>query len=229
MIETIKPPLQFYTDALVKDDPLAIARYGDGEWSVIVQNRKKCVGQSLNLPGLQEAMVKSIVKAPCDPHYIMACHADQAQGNIEGWLAQNQPSWLKWYDNRTFYLASYRGQLFPFVDALRKLSVPRVVVGPPHLRRLKAFQIDQFIEIPAVDAWNDIKRILAECKKVEGKVLFSISAGPASSPLVWSLFQAKPESWILDLGSLWDIYVGKKSRPYHGKMTKEIIRRNLKG
>jgi len=231
MIDVFEPGIGFYVDYLVNDKPFSLARYGDGEWSVIVQNRGKCVGQSLNLPGLRLATIRSIKKAHQDPRYIMACHPKQSQGNIEEWLVQHQPPWLRWKDTRTFYYASFYGKLFPFVDAIRKLNVPRVVVGPPHLRQLhsKVFKVDQFIEIPPVDAWRSKDRILDECKKVKGKVMFSISAGPTSSPLVWELFQEKPESFIMDLGSLWDVYVGKPSRSYHAKMSKEIKRCNLQG
>jgi len=34
-------------------------------------------------------------------------------------------------------------------------------------------------------------------------------------------------SWLIDFGSLWDVYCGKRSRRYHKRMGKGVIRENL--
>ena len=229
MIEVIDPGLQFYVDKLNAHEPFAIARYGDGEWSAIVQDRATCVGQRLDLPGLREAMVRSITRAPKDPRYILACHPNQARGNIELWLRTHAPH-AQWYDNRTFYRASMHGELFPFVSALRHLRAPLVVIGPPHLRKLDTIlPVAHFIEIPERDAWPTLSRILDETNQWYG-ACFSISAGPTSSPLVWRMFaRGLGDGWIIDTGSLWDVYCGVKSRSYHNRIDAETLRRNVEG
>ena len=232
MIDVTDPGLSFYVDKLRARQPFSLARYGDGEWSAIVQDRRSCVGQRLDLPGMRDAMMQSIRRAPRDPAYLLACHPNQPRGNIEDWLKENQPAWLKWLDNRTFYYASMRGQLFPFVDALRNLEAPLVIIGPAHLRKLSSIlPVAGFIEIPSTDAWHSFAVILEACEAWRGvPTCFSISAGPTSSPLVWRMFaRGFGDGWLLDVGSLWDIYCGVWSRGYHSRITPEIRRRNLEG
>ena len=231
MIDVTDPGLTFYVDKLRNREPFALVRYGDGEWSAIVQDRASCVGQRLNLPGMREAMMLSIRRAYNDPRYLMACHPNQARGDIEDWLREHQPPFLKWLDNRTLYQASRKGRLYPFVAALRELSASLVIIGPPHLRNLaRVLPYAGFIEIPGVDAWPMLEHILAEAENYRGAV-FSISAGPTSSPLVWRMFARGhcDRGVLLDVGSLWDVYCGKASRGYQYGMKAETIQRNLEG
>lgn len=229
MIAVTEPGLQFYVDKLNARQPFTVVRYGDGEWSSIVQDRATCLKQRLDLPGMREAMMRSITRAPRDERYLLACHPNQARGNIEEWLRDNQPAWLQWYDNRTFYLASLHGKLFPFVQALRNLRVPLVVIGPRHLCRMAEFLPVAFhIEIPGRDAWPQVARILDAADKWSG-ACFSVSAGPTSSPLIWRMFaRGLGDGWIIDAGSLWDVYCGVKSRSYHNRIDAARMRQNLR-
>ncbi len=231
MIDVYDPGLTFYVDKLTRREPFALVRYGDGEWSAIVQDRRSCVGQRLDLPGMREAMMLSIRRAYNDPRYLMACHPNQARGDIEDWLRENQPRWLKWLDNRTLYQASRKGCLFPFVDALRHLDAPLVVIGPAHLAQLEdILPVAAHIEIPGVDAWSRLEHILEAAEAWRGAV-FSISAGPTSSPLVWRMFARGhcDRGVLLDVGSLWDVYCGRASRGYQYGMKPETINANLNG
>jgi len=230
VIETHDPGLQFYVDQLTAAQPFTLVRYGDGEWSSIVGDRPTCIGQRLDLPGLPAAMMDSIRNCPRDDHYYMACHPDQARGNIEAWLKEHQPAWLKWYDNRTLYKASMHGALYPFVAALRTLPVPLVVIGPAHLRKLgDILPVAAFIEIPGVNAWPTVERILDAAQPYAG-ACFSISAGPTSSPLVYRMWRrGLRDGWLLDVGSLWDVFCGKRSRTYHTRIDDAKLRRNLTG
>lgn len=232
MIDVTDPGLSFYVAAIREARPLSVARYGDGEWSAIVRDRQTCIEQRLDLPGMREALMQSITRAPRDPAYWLACHPNQPRGNIEAWLRENQPAWLHWLDNRTFYRASMHGELFPFVDALRTMSAPLVIIGPAHLRKLSAvLPVAGFIEIPPVNAWFEMAAILEACEAWRGiPTCFSISAGPTSSPLVWRLFaRGFGDGWLLDVGSLWDVYCGVKSRSYHNRINAERLWRNLEG
>lgn len=235
MYDIFSPPLQYYVDKLTSGEPFTFIRLGDGEWSAIQQDRAitSSRSQTLNHKSLQQGMIKVITRAPDNPRYILALRQTSYRANITGWLEQNTPAHVRWHDCTVFYKASKKGQLYPFVEALRTLSVPIVVIGPERLKDLdpRVFPIARHVVIPNKNCWALRESILKEALQQE-PALYSITAGPAGKVFAWSLHHhVGKHSWILDLGSLWDVYVGKASRTYHKGMLKNpaIIRRNLTG
>ena len=179
-------------------------------------------------------MIKVIARAPDDPRYILSLRQTSYRANITGWLEQHTPAHVQWHDCTVFYKASKKGQLYPFVKALREIEIPIVVIGPERLQELdpKVFPIARHVVIPNKNCWMLREGILKEALINREPALYSITAGPAAKVFAWSLFQRVGQhSWILDLGSLWDVYVGKASRTYHKGMLKNpvIIKRNLTG
>jgi hypothetical protein len=137
-----------------------------------------------------------------------------------------------WHDCRVFYRYSKHGRLYPLIETLQNLDIPIVVVGPNRLRALhnKAFPIAHFIPIPGQDCYRLKSRLIRQCLAVKGPAFFAFTAGPAAKILIYKLFPPMgKQSFMFDFGSLWDIYVGRATRQYHKKMTRETIRRNLTG
>jgi len=69
-----------------------------------------------------------------------------------------------------------------------------------------------------------IIRALKTCK---APAVVSFSAGPTTKVLIHNLHGRG--HFLIDFGSLWDIYVGKRTRRYHKRITPKVIRRNLTG
>jgi len=100
-----------------------------------------------------------------------------------------------------------------------------VVVGPPWLKGLPF--ADEFVPVRSKDCWQDVDKIE---RRLRGKAdsVISFSAGPAAKVLIWRLWPALGDtSWLIDFGSVWDVYCGKKTRRYHKRVTASIIKRNL--
>lgn len=234
-----KPGLQFYVDKLNSGKKFAFVRYGDADWSTITEHQQQAefggAVHQLDLPGLRAGMIQSICEAPdTDNYYLPTRTGVRKAGTVQYfafllWLMANRLGEIDWHDCNVFAEASKSGKLWPFIEALRGLDVPRVVVGPPWMRKLRAFPIDYFIAIPEYDCWLEFDRILAACLDVPGPVLYSLSAGVAAKALAWNLYQHQADSWILDLGSLWDPFVGVQSRSYHRAITRDVIKSNLGG
>lgn len=230
------PGLQFYVELIEKRLPFTFIRYGDGEWSAIMRDRGRTSSRSQDLTPttLTQMMKKSIYRCPNVGNYFPALRGTSFRAGVQGWLETNQPPYIQWHDCTVFYKASKKGRLYPLIKAVRALGWPIVVVGPERLRKLdgRAFDIAHFVQIPNKNCWTQRKRILAECLQATGPALYSFSAGPATKPLAWQLYGKRGKSsFIIDLGSLWDPYVGKASRTYHKGMLKRpgVIKRNLEG
>ncbi len=232
------PGLGWYVDKINADERYTFIRLGDGEHSAITGDRQRTSSgsQALNIKALQRGMRKVITRAPNSDKYILSIRRTSFRGRhgIKTWLDNNTPPHVTFHDCTVFYKASKKGQLYPFIKALRDLDVPIVMVGPERLRKLhkRVFPIAHFIQIPGRDCFVQKDRILYQCMSVHQPSCFLLTAGPAAKVMAWELHQKRgQDSWILDLGSLWDIYVGKATRTYMKGMRKKpaIIRRNLTG
>lgn len=231
-----RPGLAWYVDRINENKSFTFVRYGDGEWSAILNDGRKMTGTGshrLDLPGMRKQLSQSLMEKSKSKRYIVALRQTALKPNITTWLYQR--GLLKgWHDCTVFYKASRRGQLFPLIEAIRKSELSLVVVGPPHLAKLKTrakLPVERFIPVPKRNCYKVIGKTIDAILDQRGKPLFvSISAGPPGKLIAWRLFKhIGQNSIIIDFGSLWDIYCGVASRHYQRKMKAETIAKNLGG
>lgn len=136
------------------------------------------------------------------------------------WLAEKNLI-INWYDADVMNKASDDGLLLPFIDCLRKRR--SLVVGAAHLSRLRGFPIVSHVECHSTRAFEEIDELEAEiCWRIERRInsekpdTILLSAGQGASPtLVSRLHKEYPDKVVIDVGSLWDPYVGVMSRSGH--------------
>jgi len=113
-------------------------------------------------------------------------------------------------------LCQQRRHAVPLVKQLRAMKV--VVVGPAHLRAVNRtlFPYDHFIEIPLKNCYTARRETEAQVREYfnrSGPAVFAFSASIDHQCSIHRLFPLMgPSSWLIDFGSLWDVYVGVKSR-----------------
>lgn len=101
--------------------------------------------------------------------------------------------------------------------------------GPDHLKKFRGFSIQSFVECHPTEAFEEIdsleQEIVYKLDKTESDMVL-LSAGQGASPsLVSRLHHLCPEINVIDVGSLWDPYVGVMSRSGHKKRGwKEYVR-----
>jgi hypothetical protein len=229
-----QPGLQFYVNKIKQGQPFSFVRYGDGEWSAILADGRQRTGSgshSLTIPQMQADMRKSVLHRHKAANYIMALRQTAMKPPIKKWVRQHAPG-VAWHDCTVFYKASRKGRLYPFIQAVRHADLPVVVVGPPWMRRLngKVFKLADFVDIPARNCYWHKDRIVKRVLSFGKPAIITVSAGPPGKIIVWELFKKiGAHSFIIDLGSLWDVYCGKRSRQYMRGMKPSTIRRNLHG
>jgi hypothetical protein len=181
-------------------------------------------------------MSQVIIQCPNDDNFILSMRPGSQRGGIETWLTSNQPEHIKFHDCRVLYKASKKGNLYPWVRAIRESGLPVVIVGPKRHASLhhRMFEIERHIVIPNKDCF--VKHQTYEQQVVGfGKaavVLFS--AGPAAKVMCHRLFsQVGKQMFLFDVGSLFDPYCQpmKISRQYHKTFRKHphLINKNLTG
>jgi len=230
MFNVLQPGLQFYVDKLNAGQRFSFARYGNGEWECILSlyHRTRSGSQTFT-PDLRAALTATLTTRPATGDHYVALQSvaylerQTLLPRIRPWLAEHAPG-LAWHDGELLPRASRHGRLFPFVAALRDHRV--VVVGPPHLRSLPLAQT--FIPVTPRDCWQDAARLTDTLSAYTNAVIL-FSAGPTAKVLIHRLQPLLPSSWLIDCGSLWDVYCGVNSRSYHRRIDAATLRRNLEG
>lgn len=214
--------------------PFSFVRYGDGEWSAITGDKRRRTSSgshTLIIPQMRQDLRCSVREHHQASNYVMSLRQTAMKPHIRKWINANAPL-VAWHDCTVFYKASRKSQLYPFIEAVRNCGLPIIVVGPPRLRKLNGpvFKLARFVDIPNRDCYHQKKQILKRVLDFGEPAIITISAGPPAKIMVYELYRRIGDhSTVLDLGSLWDVYCGKRSRQYHKSMTKETIRRNLRG
>ena len=207
--------LAYYVAMLEAGQPFSFSRFGDGEWSAILgYSGENCDGHRY-FPELGRDLGAALINKQ-DYQYGMQYRAVKNLGwGIFRYVRRNRIR-MQWHDADVFHYCDNAGTLFPLVRQLRTMRV--VVIGPSHLRRLteKVFTYDHFIEVPLKNCYLEKNRIRDEVKayyEKKGPALFSFSASMTTNVIIHELFPLMgPTCWFLDLGSLWDSYVGVDSR-----------------
>jgi hypothetical protein len=219
-------------DRIKSGIPFSLARYGDGEWSAILNDRRLRTGsgsQALNIPALRRDLRRGITQRPKTDNYFMALRESSIKRSVKQWLNKHAGG-IPWHDCTVFYKASKKGWLNPLIKAFRESELPKIVVGPPWLHKVnRIFPVAVHVRIPARDCYTAKKRIVKQVLAFGKPAIISISAGPTGKVLVRELFwQLGQQSFIIDFGSLWDVYCGRLSRQYMQTMTTETIAKNLR-
>jgi len=187
-------------------------RLGDGEWGCILGTRDSTIsGRQPFTPDLRAAMADVVKNAHGGNCYLsINPRAKVLRGmmpQIRGYVAKHAPDTV-WHWGKLWHQASLDGRIGDIVRALRHQRI--VIVGPHWLRDLPF--VDEFIEVPTRHAWDAYDAIYAQVAQVRDAAI-CISAGVPSRVLVHQLYpEIGDHSWLLDLGTLWDPYCGRKSR-----------------
>lgn len=185
--------------------PFAFSRWGDGEWF----NINKVKGQNCDGNIYYEDLgdeLKKIVSTPQNYHL-------GSQPGIPYSVKESQKYDQKWCNADVFHEASIKGELDSFIQTLRK--TPVVYVGNPDLQPLSF--INTFIPIPYQNVWLDKDSVLESVRNTFSTTpkVYLFSAGMAANVFIDILWKENNTNIYIDVGSVFDPYVGKKTRSYH--------------
>jgi len=87
-----------------------------------------------------------------------------------------------------------------------------------------------FIIIPNTDCYTMKDELIKKILALPRPAFIGFTAGPAAKVMIHQLYPTiGNESFLIDFGSLWDVYVGHRSRKYHKSMMSYTIRKNILG
>lgn len=229
--DIINVPVEVYVEKILAKIPFSFLRFGDGEWFAVYQTRThktncdghrffKEMGQELT-----ECLTNPLPEPAIYGMQNMMLRKDKFRCPLLKWLKKHDVD-IKWYESDVLHNANWDGNLGGFIHALKGHGNV-VVIGPKFLRKLKLFPVKRFVPVPKRDCYLDRHRIMDEILDHEANHpggVFLFSASMATEVMIYQMFpQIGKTATMIDCGSLWDVYVGKRSRKYHGEMTADII------
>lgn len=211
-----------FVGRLETETGFCFARYGDGTFlSLRGSTGVNCDGAKIN--GDQAELIEKSIRDSSITHGI----GDLALSNTKAadWLEEKGID-IEWYDCNVLHLASIRGELYPFIEILQKRR--NILIGPKHLSRFRGFPYYKIIFAHPTEAFYQVDQLETVAERAVDKHqanMVLISAGTAAPVLVSRLHRSHPEINVLDVGSLWDPYVGRLSRKVfrqlgHGRIEK---------
>jgi len=219
--------LDYFVNKIQNGEKFSFSRFGDGEWSaVLLKDGANCDGHNYSKP--LSLALNDALKNPKNYYYGMQDYALKNLGrDIISYIKKEKNS-IEWYNASIFHDANSAGELNTFIKVLRTKRV--VVIGPEYLKNLSLFPVADFVAIPEVncfDAYDEIKTGILDADVSKENTVYLFSASMASNALIHDLYdQLGEENWLLDVGALWDIYVGKQSRSVYSEDWDERIKIN---
>lgn len=211
-------------------EPFSLSRWGDGEWNAVLRqrppDRQNCDGHHF-FSDMSDALENSLRERVSNPQCYNYEIGMQPLGwrlfseQIQAWLTANNAV-APWCNADLMVKPSMVTRLAALQEVLRELQV--IVVGPWHLQGLKTrFPVASFIQVPLKDCWLEYPDILAQTKTAiaaqTGYCAVLVSTGMPAKVLVHDLYRTTIErAAVVDCGSIWDPYCGRRTRSYHSRM-----------
>lgn len=215
------------------ETPFALARYGDGEWLCALGDEgATCDGQPYT-PALSDELRDSLANENM-MHLVTPVSWRAGRARIKELVNDLGLEGRQWYTGSPMLDASINCELRPLIDALRERSakaIPLIYVGPNHLRPIASLLgVHAFIATPPHNAYEAIDRLEWELASwalslsYQPLVVALVSAGPTANVLIHRMTQHGLHNWsFIDVGSLFDPYVGVVHRSYAKGLDMELL------
>ena len=201
-------PLEFYVNKLKKKEYFSIGAYGDGEWIAILhervglQNTEGTIYTSELCRELKESLNFQ------SDNFLFSTPVGLRDGKETGIgekkIDRASPPGIEFYEKDMWDREARLGGLVPFIKQLQKMNV--VVISNKALRKLPFY--DHFIEVSYPNCYEEKERITKEIIEYGKSGVYLFSCGLPASIFVQSVHGKIRRSWFLDVGSIWDAFVG---------------------
>lgn len=199
---------------LAKHKPFSFARYGDGEWNALFQDTRQpsnCDGHLYYAD--MGARLKKIVESK--PSYIMGLQPLSIQ--TRGLKINEVAEGVEWENSDCIHDASIGGYLDEMLGMLNKREV--LLVGPPHLEAQELMPNAAMHLVASENCWNYYGIDLTAIKeRIQGGEVILLCCSMMAEVMIDDLWHYRQDITVIDIGSVFDVFVGVNSRSYHHKM-----------
>jgi len=212
--------------------PFAFSRWGDGEWACMAHTAVSRQHANCDKHRYFQTLGQALFRVLIDkPSYGMGLQPKATQDDPECIIRMLGAAAFTpvWGDADIFHDASQAGTFWDsFWGAIEEGGYAKVIVGPSSLildYRIMEHTTEE-IMVPERNCWLNYEATKAKCVEFCEEFLLAhqhplvlCCCGMMANVLIHELWQMYGERvTLLDMGSVFDPYVGKDSRRYHWKI-----------
>ncbi len=215
-------PLSEYVRRLRGHEVFKFARYGDGEWTAILKpdpTKGNCDGHAYTYE-LSADLAKSIIEPSDKIEYGIQALSVAAMGDaINTYVGKEK---IEWTNADVFHAASEARELAAFADVLRERKP--IIVGGRQWNKGEWLKPKAFIQVPLRGVYDSKAEILELIRKIpfEDEVIL-LACSMLAEVIIYELRDT--EATIIDIGSVFDPWLGILNRGYHenlGELDKAV-------
>lgn len=195
-------PIKWWVERLKK--PLSLARFGDGEWLCIEGRGTKNSHGCKYTPELRVDLL-SCSADPAIVHGMQRILPSQYR-RIRPYTATGE-----WVDTEVFADELAEGNLKPLFDLFRDREV--VIISSKE-KQTVPIPYAHFIEVPRTNAHAEKDRVVKEVLEYGRPALYLFACGMAAGTFVHALHGKIAGASFIDVGHIFDPFVGEASRDY---------------
>ncbi len=208
-MKIINLPIEWYIGELNDNQPFSLAHYGDGEFQCIFNTlgdrfRENCEG-TIYSKELSEKMRESL-EFRSKNFFFAAPDFDNMQHYRNYAITMDRITDISFVNKQIWNEAMWKGKLYPFIQALRKKNV--CIISNKNLRGLTFLNYDKFIEIDYPNCFYQLEDVTKQILEYGKEGIYIFACGIPAALFIQAVHGKIPNSWFIDLGSIWDGFVG---------------------
>lgn len=227
----IEKPIAFWLEKLWNEEPFTLSRFGDGEALCIFNDKfEHNIDGAKYTPEIKYHMKRIFEQPKNYYHSLLYCSFDHVR---EQWSEYLDKSGIEFYNGEWMQQMSLTGRIEDLNRAFSAYYKP-VIVGGGHLQgisHIKGFEgviISQGQEVNSFEKYNDMYNDVISLYDM-GARMFLFTSGFTSKILIYNLFdKIGGDSWLIDVGSLYDPYCGRMSRRIYQYLGENYFKSKLK-
>ena len=214
-----KVGIDFFTKKMLNNENFTFVKYGDGEILCMIGGKGENCDHHPYSEKLKKELEKSFVKLLrfYDDVYL-AEWVDNLVKTRESYINVNglKPKFADYECFLTLKENLNDKKLLNFYTLLKKTKRKKIFVGPKKLKRVTTMLgIDNFVEVPIINAFSDYDRVMDELVHIEvnDNNIYILCCSMMSCLICSDLKEINKKITLLDVGSGLDPIFGERTRP----------------
>ena len=214
-----KVGIDFFTKKMLNNENFTFVKYGDGEILCMIGGKGENCDHHPYSEKLKKELEKSFVKLLrlYDDVYL-AEWVDNLVKTRESYVNVNglKPKFADYECFLTLKENLNDKKLLNFYTLLKKTKRKKIFVGPRKLKKVTTMLgIDNFVEVPIINAFSDYDRVMDELVHIEvnDNNIYILCCSMMSCLICSDLKEINKKITLLDVGSGLDPIFGERTRP----------------
>lgn len=203
-------PIEWYLNKLENNEPFSLGMYGDGEWQCIFNtlgDRFTANCEGTNYTSELSKQMRGSLNFKSDNFYFSTPEMFLTNPQFHRYAQTiDRITDIEFVEKNMWNKVMYEGQLYPLITALRKKNV--CIISNKMLKGLTFLNYDKFIEIDYPNCFHQLEDVTKQILEYGKEGVYLFACGIPASLFVQAVHGKIPNSWFLDLGSIWDGFVG---------------------